>query len=72
MTQTEKILRHLKKFGSITPLEAMEEYGIMRLGARIWDLKKAGYEIRSQDVKGRNRFGEPTRFARYSLEDKHD
>lgn len=40
MTQTEKVLRHMKRFGSITPLEAMEEYGIMRLGARIWDLKR--------------------------------
>lgn len=67
MTQVEKILRHLEKFGSITPLEAMDEYGIMRLGARIWDLKKAGYSIKSEEVKGKNRFGEPTRYARYSL-----
>lgn len=65
MTQTEKILRHLEQFGSITPLEALEEYGIMRLGARIWDLKHAGYSIKTEDVTGRNRFGERTRYARY-------
>lgn len=67
MTQTEKVLRHMKRFGSITPLEAMEEYGIMRLGARIWDLKQAGHLIQTEDVKGWNRFGEPTRYAKYSL-----
>lgn len=37
MTQTEMILGHLKEHGSITPLEAIRDYGIMRLGARIWD-----------------------------------
>lgn len=67
MTQTEKVLRHMKRFGSITPLEAMEEYGIMRLGARIWDLKREGHLIQLEDVKGRNRFGEPTRYAKYCL-----
>ena len=67
MTQTEKVLRHMKRFGSITPLEAMEEYGIMRLGAQIWDLKREGHLIQSEDVKGRNRFGEPTRYAKYRL-----
>lgn len=35
MTQTEQVLRHLQDYGSITPVEAMAEYGIMRLGARI-------------------------------------
>lgn len=32
VTQCEKVLRHLRKFGSITPMEAIQEYGIMRLG----------------------------------------
>ena len=55
MTQTEKVLRHMKRFGSITPLEAMEEYGIMRLGARIWDLKREG----ASDPVGRCEGPEP-------------
>jgi hypothetical protein len=38
MTQTERIIKHLKEHGSITPLEAIKEYGITRLGARIWDM----------------------------------
>ena len=39
MTQTDRVLRHLQDYGSISPHEALAEYGIMRLGARIWDLK---------------------------------
>ena len=31
ITQCERILRHLNDFGSITSLEAMQDYGIMRL-----------------------------------------
>ncbi len=66
MTQREKILRHLQQFGSITPVEALREYGIMRLAARMAEL--AGqYPIESKMVKGRNRFGEPVRFSRYVL-----
>lgn len=42
MTQCEQILRHMEQNGSISSLEAMQEYGIMRLASRITDLKKAG------------------------------
>ena len=45
MTQTEMILAHLKNGNSITPLQALREYGCFRLGARIWDLKRAGHNI---------------------------
>lgn len=38
-TQNRTILRHLKEKGSISPAEAWEKYKIMRLGARIWDLR---------------------------------
>ena len=29
----------------MTPLEAFDLFGCLRLGARIWDLKQEGYEI---------------------------
>lgn len=45
MTQNEMILNHLRDHGSITPQEAMARYGCMRLGARIWDLKREGHAI---------------------------
>ena len=69
MTQTEKIERHLKTYGSITASEAFTDYGIMRLAARIADLKKSGLAIRSQIVTGKNRFGESISFAKYSMEE---
>lgn len=71
MTQNERILRHLQVYGSITPIEALSEYGIMRLASRVSDLKRAGYAIASVTETGKNRFGEDTHFSRYFLkEDK--
>ena len=70
MNQTERILRHLQTFGAITSLEAMQEYGIMRLASRVSALKKSGLPVRTELVRGENRFGEPTCYARYSLEKK--
>lgn len=67
MTQCDKILRHLEDYGSITPVDALREYGCMRLGARIYDLKRAGHDITRTLEAGRNRYGEETRYARYTL-----
>nr|DAP68429.1 MAG TPA: helix-turn-helix domain protein [Caudoviricetes sp.] len=67
MTQCELIQRHLEDYGSITSLEAMQEYGIMRLASRISDLKKLGFPIRKEMVSGKNRYGEPTSYAQYSI-----
>lgn len=56
-------------YGSITSMEAMSEYGIMRLASRVSDLKRLGVPIISETVTGRNRYGEMTRYARYRLGD---
>ena len=66
-TQCQRIIRHLKDFGSISSLEAMSEYGIMRLASRITDLKRQGYCFSVPMVKGQNRYGEPTHYAVYTL-----
>lgn len=34
----------------------------------LWDLKAQGVPIKSETVTGKNRYGERTCFARYSLE----
>lgn len=70
MTQCEIILRHMEDFGSITSLEAMQEYGIMRLASRITDLKKAGYPIRREIVSRKNRYGDTVNLARYSIAER--
>lgn len=72
MTQCEKILRHLKDKGSITAFDAIVEYNIYRLAARISDLKKAGYAIRSELVAHTNSYGEKSHFSRYYLMSEDD
>ena len=67
-TQCEQVLQHLLKFGVITPQRAESEYGIMRLAARVNDLRNAGYAIRTEEIRGVNRFGRPTRFAQYRID----
>lgn len=66
-TQCDRILRHLKDFGSISTLEAITEYGILRLASRINDLKRCGYNIVSTTGRAINRYGEETRFSVYKL-----
>ena len=70
MTQCDRILRHLEDAGSITQAEAMSEYGIMRLAARIADLRGSGTEIRRKMETSKNRYGEAVTYARYFLEER--
>ena len=67
MSQRMKVLRFLREVGPITPLDAIKEFGIMRLAARIWELRKEGYKIVKTTATSKNRFGEEVRFARYTL-----
>ena len=67
LTQKDRIIRHLNDKGSITALEAMKEYGIMRLTSRICELKDEGYNIRSEFGSSKNRYNEPVSFSKYSL-----
>lgn len=64
-TQRDRILTHLKRYGSITQREALNEYGVARLASRVNDLRKGGYPIRTGRETALNRYGEPTSYARY-------
>lgn len=65
-TQTQRVLEYIRQFGSITAFEAVRDLGVMRLAARVSDLKKAGYDIISEQQAVRNRFGETCYVAKYS------
>ena len=67
MTQCERIIKYMDDFGSITTFEAFSDLGIMRLASRIHDLKEAGYDIKRESIKAKNRYGEIVHYARYSL-----
>jgi hypothetical protein len=56
----------MKDHGSVTPWEAMQNLGVYRLGARIYDLKKSGIAIRTEIKEVRSRNG-TARVACYSL-----
>lgn len=45
MTQNEMLLHHMRVHGSVTTMEAFSKYGVTRLSARIWELRKAGHTI---------------------------
>lgn len=62
MTQTETILAHLQAGGSITQRDAIHEYGIYRLAARVRDLREAGYDVQTV-MEGDSK----KEWARYSL-----
>ena len=69
MKQNERVLKYMKDFGTITQLQALSDLGVMRLGARIYDLKRAGHMISRRMVTRKNRCGEAVSFAEYRLED---
>ena len=69
MTQCEKILDYMLSNGSITPLDAMKEFGCMRLASRINDLKRQGVVITSTIETNINRYGEKIRYSRYELKE---
>lgn len=50
-TQTDQIFKHLSQGHRLTPLEALDRFGCFRLGARIYDLKKQGYDIKRRMVE---------------------
>ena len=62
MIQQDAILGYMMQGNSITPLEALSRFGCFRLGARVYDLKKQGFDIRSEMVKDNGKH-----YARYRL-----
>jgi hypothetical protein len=68
MTQRDMILDFMQRNGGITPLEALEHIGCMRLASRIGELRKRGYDIRSETVYHTNDYGERKHYSRYTLE----
>jgi len=61
-TQENIILNHLKKHKFITSWEAITQYRITRLSARIFELRERGHQIITNHISGNGK-----RFAEYSL-----
>lgn len=70
VTQCERILHYINENGSITQLEALREFGCMRLASRMCDIKKMGYAVEKKMAVAKNRYGEPVHFAEYTIKRK--
>jgi len=67
LTQYDRVLRHLRERGNITSLQAFRDYGITRLSAIIFNLRKDGYNITSEYMSRKNRYGDKVKFVKYVL-----
>ena len=56
------VLAHLMLGKSLTPIDALREIGTFRLGARVLELRQAGYNIITDTVTRNGK-----RFASYRL-----
>lgn len=70
MSQRERIIQYIRDFGSITSWEAVKDLGCMRLGARIFELKKQGFTFGERLEKGKNRYGDPCHWKRFYLKEQ--
>lgn len=63
----QRVLDYIKKFHTITPLEAWQHCSTSRLSAAIYNLKKMGYKIKKESVRVPTKIGWAY-VAQYSLE----
>ena len=68
MTQKELILKYITDFGSITSYQAYADLGITQLATRITELKDKGYVFKTEVQHGKTRYGKPTHYVKYYLE----
>tara|TARA_A100001515_G_scaffold75355_1_gene59930 strand:+ start:44 stop:268 length:225 start_codon:yes stop_codon:yes gene_type:complete len=66
-THYTRLLEYLKEFKHITSLDAIKDLGNTRLSATIYELRKDGYNIISEDLTVKNRWGNNTTIAKYKL-----
>lgn len=66
-THYTRLLDYLKKYKSITSLDAIRDLGNTRLSATIHTLRKDGHNIESEDMQVNNRWGNSTTVSKYIL-----
>ena len=62
----ERVLGYMRKYQTITQMEALKHCSTMRLSAVIYNLKKQGYAINTESVRVRTAVGWAY-VAQYSL-----
>lgn len=67
-SQCERLLEHLKLGLPLTHRKAEIGYGVQRLAARMYDLKRLGHQIEKRMVEVPTRTGKTARVAEYFLQ----
>ena len=60
-----QVLEHLQTHGSISSWEAIQTYGVTRLSSIIFNLRKRGYDIETEDMAMIDRYGNSGHYANY-------
>lgn len=68
-SQKEAVLNHLKTFGELTVRQAERLYGCRRLSARIKEFRDDGYNIETETVKFKTKYGTRGSYAKYVMKD---
>ena len=68
MTQKEMILKYITDFGSITSYQAYADLGVTQLATRVRELKEDGFVFKTEQQLGKNRYGKPTHYVKYYLD----
>lgn len=66
-TQMSEILAYMQSGHRITSMTAIDMFGATRLSDIIFKLRKAGYNIKTHDIVGKNRYGGTVVYAEYEL-----
>lgn len=62
MSQCTQIKKYMEEHGSITQMEAVNEFNCYRLSARINDLRKIGVKIETKNERNKNNSGTHARY----------
>lgn len=67
-TQRQLVLDHLRRGESITQFQALRDYGIQRLAARVHELRQDGHPVEDRTVEVRRAHGGTARVSEYYLD----
>lgn len=67
-SQLSEVLKYLMTHKrGITSVQAFNLFGVTRLSDIVFRLRKAGYNIITEQITTKNRYGHATTYARYIL-----
>lgn len=65
--QMDAVKWHLENKNKLSSFEAFELYGITRLSDKIFQLRKRGWDIQSEKIKTKNRYGLNCEYFNYFI-----